>query len=155
MNDTIVTETPRVHVFAIIVLLAAVAALVFFIIMAIYAYNLMNLKPPSRTESTAVFWACIIFSVIFLAIVIYSLYKIFTHKSVQVSKVVTPTKSTINTNSTIPIKTNQVPIRLNNTPIQENIPAARTQLSDLAFTSPQQRIAIDNEVNSLVSTFSE
>lgn len=153
MVDTIVTETPRVHVFAIIVLLAAVAALVFFIIMAIYAYNLMKLKPPSKTESTAVFWACIIFAIIFLAIVIYALYKIFTHKSVQVSKVSTPQKPIITTTTpatVIPMQTNQVPIRLNNTPV----PQTPSQLSDLSFTSPQQRTAIDTEVNSIVSSFS-
>lgn len=156
MGDTIVTETPRVHVFAIIVLLAAVAALVFFIIMSIYAYNLMKLKPPSKTESIAIFWACIIFAIIFLAIVIYALYKIFTHKAVQVSTVTTTSKPVLTPTVTQtitplqPIQTIQTPIRLNNTPIPST-----PQLSDLKFTSPQQQNAIITETNSLVSAFGE
>ena len=155
MVDTVVTETSRVHVFAIIVLLAAVAALVFFIIMSIYAYNLMKLKPPSKTESTAIFWASIIFAVIFLAIVIYALYKIFTHKSMVITKTPTPVVTTVPVQqtvvrppSTLPLQTTQAPIRLNNTPV------APPQISDLSFT-PQQKIAEDNLLIGLNNAFSQ
>lgn len=69
----------QVDVFAIIMLIAAVLIMVFLIIVAIYFFNLMNLNPPSRTESTFLFWTTVVLAIIFLGIIIYALYHIFTY----------------------------------------------------------------------------
>lgn len=91
MVETI-TERYQVDVFGIIVLIVAVLVVVFLVIAAIYMYNLMNLKPPSRGESTFLFWTTVILAVIMVIIAIYALVHIFNHKSTvheKESKVVT------------------------------------------------------------------
>lgn len=76
------TERYQVDWFAIIVLIATILIIVFLIIVAIYFYNLMNLKPPSRGESTFLFWTTVILAIIFLIIAIFALVHIFTYKSI-------------------------------------------------------------------------
>ena len=76
------TERYQVDFFAIVILIVSVLVLVFLIIAAIYFMNLMNLRPPSRTESTFLFWTAIVMSVIFLGIIIYAFIRIFTYKSI-------------------------------------------------------------------------
>jgi len=70
----------RFDIFAIIVLIISIIASIFFIISAIYYFNLMNLKPPSKAESTFLFWTVIVMAIIFIALAIYSIIKIFTYK---------------------------------------------------------------------------
>ena len=74
------TQRYQVDEFAIIVLIAMILILVFLIIAAIYFLNLMNLKPPSKGESTFLFWTTLILAVVSLAIVVYAMIRIFTHK---------------------------------------------------------------------------
>lgn len=81
-----VTESYQVDFFAIIVLVAVVLIIVFLIIAAIYFYNLVNFKTPTNGESNFLFWTSIILSVIFFAIGIYALIRIFTHKSLVYSE---------------------------------------------------------------------
>jgi hypothetical protein len=76
------TERYQVDFFAILVLIIAVLIMVFLIITAIYFYHLMNLRPPTTGESTFLFWTAIILSVIFLALAIYALIRIFTHTAI-------------------------------------------------------------------------
>lgn len=76
------TERYQVDFFAIIVLIAAVLIIVFLVIASIYFFNLMNLRPPTRGESTFLFWTAIILTIIFFAIAIYALIHILTHKAI-------------------------------------------------------------------------
>src|SRR5437868_15269496 len=81
-----VTERYQANIFAIIVLLAAVLITVYLIVAAIYFNQLVNLKPPSRGESTFLFWTTIALIVVFFAIIIYAIYLIFTHKTFVIEK---------------------------------------------------------------------
>lgn len=74
------TERYQVDVFAIIILIAAVLIMVFLIIVAVYFFNFMNLNPPSRTESTFLFWTTVVLGIIFLSIIIYAIIHIFSYK---------------------------------------------------------------------------
>lgn len=76
------TERYQIDIFAIIILIVSVLIIIFLIISIIYFMNLMNLKPPTKNESTFLFWTAIILAIIFFGIAIYSLVRIFTHKSV-------------------------------------------------------------------------
>jgi sensor histidine kinase regulating citrate/malate metabolism len=76
-------ETYQIDVFAIIVLIVSILIIVFLIIAAIYFNNLMNLKPPSRSESSFLFWTSIVMAVIFAGIFIYAIVRILTHRSVS------------------------------------------------------------------------
>lgn len=74
-----VTERYQVDFFAILVLIASVLIIMFLIISAIYFYNFTNSKPPTNSESTFLFWTSIILGIIFLALAIYALIRIFTY----------------------------------------------------------------------------
>lgn len=76
------TERYQADVFGIIVLIASVLIIVFLVIAAIYFFNLMSLKPPSKGESTFLFWTSIVMVIVFLGIGIFALIRIFNHKSV-------------------------------------------------------------------------
>jgi hypothetical protein len=77
-----VVERFQVDFFAITVLIVAVLIIVYLIIAAIYLLNLSaNNKPPNQGESTFLFWTTIILGIIFLAIAIYALIRIFTYTS--------------------------------------------------------------------------
>lgn len=76
------TERYQVNVFAIITLIALVLVVVFLIICAIYFSGLMNLRPPSRGESTFLFWTAVIMAVALTALAIWAIIEILTHKSV-------------------------------------------------------------------------
>jgi hypothetical protein len=94
------TERYQTDVFAIIVVIASILVLVFLIVAAIYFNGIQNWTVvPSNGESVFLFWTSIVLGVIFLAIVIYGLYRIFTHRAVicpkprvkQTTKVTTTT----------------------------------------------------------------
>ena len=98
------TESYQVDIFGIVVLIGSVLMLVFLIIAAVYFYNLMNFKPPTKGESTFLFWTSIVLAVIFFAMIIYALYHIFTHRAILIE---TPT-TVVKTTTTTPITTTQV-----------------------------------------------
>lgn len=82
------TERYQTDVFAIIVVVASIAVLVFLIVAAIYFNGIQNWTTiPGSGESTFLFWAAIVLGVIFLGIVIYGLYRIFTHRAVICPKI--------------------------------------------------------------------
>ena len=83
-------ERFQVDYFAIIVLIAAVLLIVFLIIAAIYFMNLMNLKPPSKSESTFLFWTSMVLLVILLAIIIYAFIRLFAGLPVIVNVTAAP-----------------------------------------------------------------
>lgn len=84
------TERYQTDVFAIIVVIASVLVLVFLIVAAIYFNGLQNWTAiPGNGESTFLFWTAIVLGVIFLAIIIYGLYRIFTHRAVICPPLVT------------------------------------------------------------------
>lgn len=130
------TERYQVNVFAIVVLITAVLMLVFLIIAAIYFFNLMRLRPPSRGESMALFWTTIILALLFLFIIVYSLIHIFTHKSLVYEETAKPA----------PIVASSVvvpPPAIVTTPaLISNIPGHRTSLvtsvSDVPLTQSQK-----------------
>lgn len=122
-------ETNTVNVFAIIVLIAAIAVAIFLIICSIYFYNLINLKPPSKSTSTFLFWTAVIMALIFIAIVVYSLVKIFTHKATLIYNIKTLTPTT--TKSTVKVETKPLtqPIQITTSPSNLS-----TTLSDIPLT---------------------
>ncbi|MEM2986858.1 MAG: hypothetical protein QXV60_02035, partial [Nitrososphaerota archaeon] len=73
-------ETYQINWFAITIFIFMVITLVYFIVLGVYLYNLMNLKPPNKGESIFLFWTTVLLGIGVLIIVIISLYKIFTHK---------------------------------------------------------------------------
>jgi uncharacterized membrane protein len=79
INNMPVAQKYQIDYFAIVVLLATVLIIAFLIVSAIYFSDLVNLKPPTKTESSFLFWTSIILSVIFFAIMIYAMWRIFTY----------------------------------------------------------------------------
>jgi hypothetical protein len=77
-----VTERYQVNVFAIMTLIVLVLVIVFLIISAIYFSGLMNLRPPTRGESTFLFWTAVILAVILTVLAIWSIVEILTHKAI-------------------------------------------------------------------------
>ena len=75
------TEKPQIDIFAIIVLIFSISVLVFLIISAIYYMNIMNYTIPSSTEATFLFWTSIVMSIIVFFIILFSFYRIYTHRS--------------------------------------------------------------------------
>ncbi len=76
-------EQYQTDIFAIIVVVASVAIVVFLIVAAIYFNGLRNWSSvPGQGETTFLFWASIVLGIIFLVIVVIGLYRIFTHRAV-------------------------------------------------------------------------
>lgn len=151
------TERYQVDWFAIIVLISSILILVFLVITAIYFFNLMNLKPPSRGESTFLFWTTIVLGIIFLAIAIFSLIKIFTYKSIvyEEPKIEVKTEPSREVKTTItteqPITT---PIKISNVPpttIQTSNVTQRN-LSDIPI-STKESSSLNQELITLSNAF--
>lgn len=157
------TERYQADVFAIIVLIAAVLIVVFLIISAIYFFNLMSLKPPSKAESTFLFWTSIVLALIFIGLAIFALIHIFTHKSVvyeepkttvstttKVVPVVAPVAPTVTAPVTAPaaVQTTPAPIKISNVPKASRATNESVSVSDIPVTQTQ-RSAIDQELLSL------
>lgn len=140
-------------IFAIIVLISAVLIIVFLLIAAVYFFNLMNLKPPSKSESTFLFWTTIILALIFIAIAVYSLIQIFTYKSPQqtVTQQVTKKSTVANT----PVSTPPPIQQTTSTPIKlpPNIPKTTraTNLSSSFSDVPIPEVQLDSLKQQLVS----
>ena len=141
------TERYQVDIFAIIVLISAVLIIVFLIIAAIYYFNLMSLKPPSKGESTFLFWTTIVLAIIFMGIAIYALIRIFTHKSVvyeepkvsSEAKQPPPKPTTVTPPSPSPTiqQTTAAPIKISNIPKTARPTNESVSLSDIPVTSTQ------------------
>lgn len=145
-----VTERYQVDVFAIIILVVAVLILVFLIVVAVYFFNLMNLNPPSRTESTFLFWTTIILGIIFLGIIIYALWRIFTYTVMiyeEPTVMVTPPPTPIQ-----PVITSAPVQPLVVTPVTTQIPTMNlsTNLSDIPLTQ-RQRESLNQQLIGLSS----
>ena len=153
------TERYQADVFAIIVLIAAVLIVVFLIISAIYFFNLMSLKPPSKAESTFLFWTSIVLALIFIGLAIFALIHIFTHKSVvyeepkttvstttKVVPDVAPVAPTVT--APVAVQTTPAPIKISNVPKASRATNESVSVSDIPVTQTQ-RSAIDQELLSL------
>lgn len=92
-----VPQAPQADIFSIIVLIATVLIVIFLAVCVYTFYQAMNLKYPSPSQSTFLFWTSIILMVIFVGIIVYSLIKIFTYKppSEQVTETVTVTEQPV------------------------------------------------------------
>ena len=110
-----VTERYQVNIYAIIVLIATVLLMIFIVIAIVYFFNLMNLKPPSQTEASFLFWTGLVLSLISLAIVIYSIVVIFTHKSYVYEN--DEKKPSIQQGKQIP---SQEPVKISTTAVQKS-----------------------------------
>ncbi|CAH6420783.1 Hypothetical protein HVR_LOCUS1290 [uncultured virus] len=155
------TERYQVDIFGIVVLIATVLVLVFLIIAAIYFFNLMNLKPPSRGESTFLFWTTVVLAIIFGIIVIYALIHIFTHKSVVYEEPKAVTKTIVTTPRvavaapvpTTITTTTASPVLISNIP-QTSLPTNQSvAFSDIPVTQ-SQRTALNQELINLGSSIS-
>ena len=157
-----VTERYHVDFFAILVLIIAVLIIVFLVITAIYFFNLMNLRPPTRGESTFLFWTAVILSVIFLALAIFALIRIFTHKAIVYEQPLPlPTPTIITTPTPIPITvtpppiitrqpviTPPSPVRISNIPRTSPVSDVSLSFSDVPVAR-QQRTALNQELLSI------
>lgn len=150
-----VTERYQVDWFAIIVLIAMVLLLIFIVIIAIYFFNLMNLKPPSRSESTFLFWTSIVLGVIFLIITIFAMYRIFTHKVIvyEEPRVAPAVRTT--TIATAPVVTAPPPTQIRIAPAVTAPPSdVSLSFSDVPVTRTQ-RTALNQELISLGESISQ
>jgi hypothetical protein len=84
------TEHYQNNWFAIIVLISSILLVIFLIMTAVCFMNLMNLKPPSNSISSFLFWTAIILGILFFIIGMYSLYHIYTYQVVAVEEVLEP-----------------------------------------------------------------
>lgn len=75
-------EENRADPFSITVLIAIVLIMVFLIISTIYFSNLMKFKPPSKSESTFLFWTALLLTIVTAAIAVLAIIHIFTHKHI-------------------------------------------------------------------------
>lgn len=151
-----VTEHYQTDVFAIIMLIACALLVVFLIIVAIYFFNLMNLKPPTKGESTFLFWITVILVLIFIGLSIYSLIRIFTHKSAIPIVNEDKSKSLKPTSKTLPMSVSQnpylqettpAPIKINNIPKTSRATTESDSFSDVPFTQKQRTIADEGLVS--------
>lgn len=98
-------EENRADPFSITVLVASVLIVVFLIISSIYFSNLIKLRPPSKAESTFLFWTSLLLTIIATVIAILAIVHIFTHKHVTniiENKIVAPPAKTGPTKATPP-----------------------------------------------------
>jgi len=75
-------EENHVDPFSVIVLIGIVLLIVFLIICCVYFYDLMKMKPPSKGESTFLFWTSMLLAIVAVVIAILAMVHIFTHKHV-------------------------------------------------------------------------
>ena len=75
-------EENKADPFSITVLIATVLIVVFLIISSIYFSNLMRLRPPSKSESTFLFWTSLLLTIVAAIIAILAIVHIFTHKHI-------------------------------------------------------------------------
>ena len=147
------TERYQTDIFAIVVLIAAVLVVVFLVISAIYFFNLMSLKPPSKAESTFLFWTSIVLVLIFIGISIFAMIHIFTHKAVvyEEPKVPVTTRQEVVAAAPVapaPVQTTAAPVKINNIPKSARATNESVSASDIPVTQ-SQRSAIDQEIVSL------
>lgn len=146
-----VTERYQVNVFAIITLIALVLVIVFLIIAAIYFSGLMNLRPPTRGESTFLFWTSIILAVALTALAIWAIVEILTHKAIICETPKPP--PTIITSTMAPVTTIAPAAVFPAQTATVNIPAAApvttlsTSFSDIPVPTQQQQLLTTGLIN--------
>lgn len=67
----------EVDYFAVVTLLAIVLLLVFLVVTVIYFNSTANLTPPTRAESTFLFWTGIVMIVLLTVLAVYAMIRIF------------------------------------------------------------------------------
>jgi hypothetical protein len=86
-----VNQRSEVDYFAILTLLATVLVTIFLIVAALYFSSVIDLKPPSRSESTFLLWTDVVLIIILIALMIYAMFRIFSRpKVVEVSTLPPP-----------------------------------------------------------------
>ena len=122
--------------------------------------NLMNLKPPSKGESTFLFWTAILMAVVVGIVVVLAIIRIFTHKSVVYEE--PPKVIAKPTTAVIPVVTTTAPlapapVRISNIPGFSNDVRPTnlsTSFSDVPITY-QQRSTLEQELVSLQGALSD
>ena len=150
-----IVERHQVDIFAIVVLVASALIFVFLIVAAIYYMNMMNLKPPNKTESAFLFWISVLLAVLFAGVTIYALIHLFTHKVPVYEE--TPDKTTVAPFKSVPIKTVPVqttvvstapaPVKISNLPRVSQPSDVSVSFSDLPVTSSQRQILTQELIN--------
>ena len=74
-----IVQKYQVDTFTVVVLIIITVAIVFLVIAAIYLYRLIQLRPPSKGESTFLFGAAILVAFLLLLIFIWCLIRLFTY----------------------------------------------------------------------------
>jgi hypothetical protein len=137
-----IVEIPKVDYFSIVVLMVSVIVTIFLIIVSIYFFNLINLRPPNTNEANFLFWTSILLAIILFVIGIYSLIRLFTYK-VPIYEPDT-TRNTITTNPTYisPITTSNIPRTTIVQPIPQPIQQQyiQTPTQQYVQTPPQQYV---------------
>lgn len=75
-----INRTYGINWFAVVIFITMILIFIFLILIGMYFFNLIELRPPNRSESIFLFWLTVIIGVIVLVITIISLIKIFTHQ---------------------------------------------------------------------------
>lgn len=118
--------------------------------------NLMNLKPPSKGESTFLFWTAVLMAVVVVVIIVLAIIRLFTHKSVVYEE---PPKALAKPMATIPVVTTTAPlapapVRISNVPGNVRPTNLSTSFSDVPVTY-QQRSTLNQELLSLQGALSD
>lgn len=75
-----INRTYGINWFAVVIFITMILIFIFLMLIGMYFFNLIELRPPNRSESIFLFWLTVIIGVIVLVITIISLIKIFTHQ---------------------------------------------------------------------------
>lgn len=81
---------PTTDYFAIVVLIFSICLFIYLVIVSAYFANLAIGKPPNLTESYALFWVSVIFAIIFMAIIVYSLVRLYFYRTFSYEREETP-----------------------------------------------------------------
>ena len=141
-------EKPQIDIFAIIILIFSISMLVYLIISAIYYMNIMNFTIPSSTEATFLFWTSIVMSIIVSFIILFSFYRIYTHRSYIFDynkNLVSVPVTIVQRNSNVPVtivpqRNSKVPVTIvpqRNSDVQ--IQKVQQRNSDVQIQKVQQR----------------
>ena len=102
----------RYNISSILLLIIAFGTLIFFVVCAIYFYNSMIQRFPSKTESTILFWISIFLIILMAIVAVYAIIE-FKHKDTNICSTcknveVTPSSGCYNDNITSTYKNVQL-----------------------------------------------
>jgi heme/copper-type cytochrome/quinol oxidase subunit 2 len=123
-----VVESSEHNTYGIISLLINLTVIVFLIVSAIYFWQTHNANPPSTGQSLAMFWGCIIISILCLILMIYGIYSVFSHNPYVIDNPqnpINPNQQNIPMRQGIPMQ--QGISMQQGIPNQQGIPALSTQ----------------------------